>query len=154
MCSSYISHLFVYIVFLLSDALRITPPHLRVREGRPATLICRTNDRSIPTGGITWNGPHGRTYGPASSPIGDRVRAANHFLYITNANRSDHGSYRCTSVVTGTQSPATVVEVTSMCVCVCVCVLVIPLLGGSLLHTSWCWMCASKCKTTHPQVTI
>ena len=111
-------------MFLPNDALRITPPHLRVREGRPATLICWTNDRRAPTGGITWSGPHGRMYGPASSPIGDRVRAANHFLYITNANRSDHGSYRCTSVATGTQSPATVVEVTSMCVCVCVCVYV------------------------------
>ena len=80
------------LVFLPTDALRITPAHLRVREGRAATLICRNNDRTIPTGGITWSGPNGRTYGPASSPLGDRVRAANHFLYITNANRTDHGN--------------------------------------------------------------
>ena len=128
----------VYLVFLPSDALRITPAHLRVREGRAATLICRNNDRTIPTGGITWSGPRGRTYGPASSPLGDRVRAANHFLYITNANRTDHGSYRCTNVATGTQSPATLVEVTSMCecvhVCVCVCVCVKPLPRERYVH--------------------
>jgi len=109
------------LVCLPTEGLEIIPNGVRVREGDNLVLICRNDDGSYPTGGITWSGPSGTTYGPNPGALGDHVRASYHLLYINNVVPSDHGNYQCRDVATGSQSPAIVVVVTSECVCVRAC---------------------------------
>lgn len=106
------------LVCLPMEGLEIIPNGVRVREGDNLVLICRNDDGSYPTGGITWSGPSGTTYGPNPGALGDHVRASYHLLYINNVVPSDRGNYQCRDVGTGNQSPAIVVVVTSECVCV------------------------------------
>ena len=88
--------------------LTITPNKLSVKEGDqgPVVLTCLySNGRYPPTGCVTWNGPSGTLENH------HRIQSINHFLYIYDVKRSDHGIYWCKNTTTGTDSTVAYLEV-------------------------------------------